>query len=187
MLVLRLFALGLLAVLVTVTEAFAQPPAATFAEIPRVLETGRKVVVRNVDGRKATGRVAEITATSLTIEVGDALGTIRRQTYSSDSIRSINRSDSIWNGLLIGLGIGIVSNELFVRHNCGPRGNDDECAAIVTAVGLVTFVPGGAVVGALVDKFTGNRLIYRAPQPSTLSVAPLIGQRGGGVSVSLRF
>jgi hypothetical protein len=175
------------ALLLTPTVVLAQAPAATFAEMPRVLETGRTVVVTDSDGRRTKGRVAEITPSSLTLLVRDSWGMERRQLFPESGVRAINRSDSIWNGLLIGLGAGIVASEVFVRQNCGPRGHDDECAAIVTAIGVVTFVPGGATVGALIDKFTGNDLLYRAGPRSTLSIAPIVGRATGGVAVSLRF
>jgi hypothetical protein len=177
----------LLVALLAPAGAFAQSAAATFAEVPKVLEVGRKVVVRAIDGHKTTGRVMEITPTSLTIAIEDALGTVEREVFPSNLIRSINHTDSVWNGLLIGLGAGIVGAELFVRGACGPRGSDDECAAIATAVGVVTFVPGGTIIGALIDKFTGDTLIYRAPQRSVMSVTPVVTRSAGGVFVSVRF
>ena len=184
----RAFCGGLFGVLLlTPMLAFAQTPATTFADVPRVLETGRKVVVTEADGRRTKGRVAEITPSSIALLVRDEWGTERRQVFSDGGIRTINRTDSVWNGLLIGLGAGIVASEVFVRQNCGPRGYDNECAAIVTAVGWVTFVPGGATVGALIDKFTGNDLLYRAVSGSTFSIAPIVGPTIGGVAVSLRF
>jgi hypothetical protein len=131
--------------------------------------------------------VVEITPTSLTVAIEDALGTVEHEVFTSSLIRSINHTDSVWNGLLIGLGAGIVGAELFVRGACGPRGSDDECAAIATGVGVVTFVPGGTIIGALIDKFTGNELIYRAPHGSALSLAPMVTRGAGGVSLTLRF
>ena len=177
----------LLVALVTPAGAFAQAPADAFADVPKVLELGRKVSVRGIDGHKTTGRVVDITPTSLTVAIEDALGTVEREVFPSQLIRSITRTDSVWNGLLIGLGAGIVGAELFVRGACGPRGHDDECAAIATGVGVTTFVPGGTIVGALIDKFMGNQLIYRAPQRSSLVIAPVVAPAAGGVSVSLRF
>ena len=167
--------------------ALAQAQVDAFADVPKVLEVGRKVAVRGIDGHKTTGRVVEITPTSLTIAIEDALGTIEREVFPSHLIRSINRTDSVWNGLLIGLGAGIAGAELFVRGNCGPRGHDDECAAIAAVVGVATFVPGGVIVGGLIDKFAGHQLIYRAPQRASLSIAPVLGRDTGGLAFSVRF
>lgn len=168
--------------------ASAQAPATTFAELPQALEVGRKVVVTDAAGQKATGRVVELTPVSITLLTPDEWGIDRRQMFTEHSVRTIKRTDSVWNGLLIGLGAGIVGAELFVRYNCGPRGYDDECAAIATLAGWATFVPGGAAVGALIDRFTGNTLLYRAgPGGSTTAIAPIAGRGRGGVAMSLRF
>jgi hypothetical protein len=59
--------------------------------------------------------------------------------------------DSVWNGALIGAGLGAVGAWAFTRYNCGPAGYDDECTYIAAPVGAVTFVPGGAIVGAVID------------------------------------
>jgi hypothetical protein len=184
-----LFRYSLIAALVlTPAAAWAQPPAETFSDLPRVLDVGRKVVVTDTDGRKAKGNVVEITPTTMTLLTRDEWGMERRQVFADSGISAINRTDSVWNGLLIGLGAGIVGAELFVRNVCGPRGYDDECSAIATGVGVVTFIPGGLVVGGLIDKFTGNDLLYRAmPRRARMTIAPAVGPRSGGVTFSLSF
>jgi hypothetical protein len=184
---LRCCAVLLLAACFLPSVAVAQAAVDTFDDIPRVLDVGRKVVVRGIDGHKTTGRVVEMTPTAFTIAIEDALGTVERELFPRDLVRSINRTDSLWNGLLIGLGTGIVGAELFVRGACGRRGYDDECAAIATGVAVVTFIPGGTIVGALIDKFTGDELIYRAPPRSSLTIAPVVARRAGGIALSLRF
>jgi hypothetical protein len=184
----RLFHSALLALIIVPAPAWAQTPAETFADLPRVLDVGRKVVVTDADGQKLKGNVVEITPTTVTLLTRDEWGVSQRTVFADDGIRAINRTDSVWNCLLIGLGAGIVGAELFVRQVCGPRGYDDECAAIATGVGVVTFVPGGLVIGGLIDRFTGNDLLYRAsPRRSTIVVAPVVGPRRGGVAVSLQF
>jgi hypothetical protein len=86
------------------------------------------------------------------------------------------KGDPLWNGALIGAGVGVAAAWVFLRKNCGPAGYDSECAAIAGPVGFVTFVPIGAVAGALVDKAIGRHSIAVSPS------------RGGGrVTWSLRF
>jgi hypothetical protein len=50
-------------------------------------------------------------------------------------------------------------------------------------------VPGGAAVGALVDRAIGNGALYRKPQRAggTITISPIIGPSAGGAVVSLRF
>jgi hypothetical protein len=97
--------------------------------------------------------------------------------------------DSIWNGALIGAAAGIVPAWIFTRANCGPRGYDDECSAIAGPVGVLIFVPAGAVTGAVID-----RLINKTLPPGTkahAAISPVLAQRGArrsaGVALSLKI
>ncbi len=60
--------------------------------------------------------------------------------------------DSIWNGLLIGAGIGAGGGYLWGRNICGP--NDSECFAIAGPVGVLAGAGIGAAVGAILDAFS---------------------------------
>ena len=57
--------------------------------------------------------------------------------------------DSVWNGLLIGAGIGGAGGYVWARNLCGP--NDAECFAIAAPVGVLGGAGIGAAVGALLD------------------------------------
>jgi hypothetical protein len=59
-------------------------------------------------------------------------------------------SDSVWEGLLIGAGIGGVSGYVWARQLCGT--DDDECFYIAAPAGIITGTGIGALVGAIVDK-----------------------------------
>jgi hypothetical protein len=63
-----------------------------------------------------------------------------------------NGSDSIWNGLLIGAGIGAGGGYVWARSQCGS--NDSECSAITTPVGLLAGAGIGAAIGAVLDAFS---------------------------------
>jgi hypothetical protein len=146
------------------------------------------VVGADVAGRKTKGVVLDLNDSFLTLREGDRWAGAEERRFDENRVTSIRRTDSIWNGLLIGLGAGIAASEVWRYSECGPRGFDDECSVIVSAVGLVTMVPGGAVAGALIDKFTGNRLVYRASgSATTLRVSPVVGRAQASVAVSLRF
>ena len=86
-------------------------------------------------------------------------------------------NDPIWNGALIGAWA-------FTRYNCGPPGNDSECAAIAGLAGTVTFIPAGALAGAFIDwLIRPNR--PRPLQGTRWFVAPVFGKKQIGVSASI--
>lgn len=165
----------------------AQTDSVAFADVRGLLERGDTVVITDSGGRKTKGALDEITDQAIAVVLHDNLGAERR-VFAAPTVAAINRTDSLWNGLLIGAAAGFAATEIFVRRECGPRGSDDECSAIASLVGWLTMVPGGAAAGALIDRAIGNQVVYRAPGGRTaLSIAPMVGRRGGGVSVSLRF
>ena len=59
------------------------------------------------------------------------------------------RRDSVWNGTLIGAGIGAGGGFIWARNMCGS--NDSECVAIATPVGMLGGIGIGAAVGAIAD------------------------------------
>ena len=60
--------------------------------------------------------------------------------------------DSVWNGLLIGAGVGAGAGYVWARSQCG--GNDAECSAITNPVGIIVGGAIGAAVGAILDAFS---------------------------------
>jgi RsiW-degrading membrane proteinase PrsW (M82 family) len=93
------------------------------------------------------------------------------------------RGDSIWNGFLIGAGAGFAATEIWTYRMCGA--NDTECAAIVRSVGWLTMVPGGAVVGALIDKAVGQKLVHNGD--AALALAPVVAPRMQAVVGTISF
>ena len=70
---------------------------------------------------------------------------------ASTQARQRGSRDSVWNGLLIGAGIGATGGYIWARHECG---NDQECAAITNPVGILAGAGIGAAVGAILDAFS---------------------------------
>ena len=58
------------------------------------------------------------------------------------------RRDSVWNGTLIGAGIGAGSGYIWARSQCP---HDTECFAIAGTVGIIGGAGIGAAVGAIAD------------------------------------
>jgi hypothetical protein len=59
------------------------------------------------------------------------------------------QADSVWNGALIGAGVGAVGGFIWARRICG--GNDQECFVISAPVGVLGGAGIGAAIGAIVD------------------------------------
>ena len=59
------------------------------------------------------------------------------------------RRDSVWNGALIGAGVGAAGGAVWGLKTCGS--NDTECFAIAGPVGVIGGAGIGAVVGAIAD------------------------------------
>jgi hypothetical protein len=67
----------------------------------------------------------------------------------SQAVIKSGRRDSVWDGLLIGGGIGAAGGYLWARHICGS--NDPECFAIAGTVGVLGGFGIGAAIGAIID------------------------------------
>jgi hypothetical protein len=59
------------------------------------------------------------------------------------------RRDSVWDGALIGAGVGAGSGYLWAYAQCGT--NDSECFMIAGTVGIIGGAAIGAVAGAVID------------------------------------
>ena len=63
--------------------------------------------------------------------------------------------DSLWNGILIGAGVGVAIGMLVLPPAfCG--NNDSECATIVRAAIGLPVIAGSIGIGALVDKLNSR-------------------------------
>lgn len=157
-----------------------------FDELSSVLRRGQTLVVTDNSGEETKGRLQEVSASALVLSVpNDATG---RHTFAADRVMRIRRTDSVWNGALIGLAVGLGTGIVLVRGNC--TAPDPECEAIVWAALGLPSIAVGTGVGALIDRAVGNGTIYvdriRAPQRS-MTISPVVGRRGSGVRLSLRF
>jgi hypothetical protein len=162
--------------------------AASFDDVQRLVKLNQQVVVTDAGGGKTRGNVVAVTPTTIIVRVDDVFAAARTRTFDRAIVSTIRRSDRLWNGILIGVGAGFAATEVWSYNLCGARGTNAECTAIASGVGWVTMVPGGAVVGALIDKAIGNHLIYtsRANQAS-LRVSPSVTPRRASVAVTVAF
>jgi hypothetical protein len=74
---------------------------------------------------------------------------------SAQTARGGNR-DRLWNGMLIGAGVGAAVGMLMAPPAFCGGGNDTECATIVRATIGLASIAGGIGIGALVDGLTNR-------------------------------
>jgi hypothetical protein len=167
---------GLMFAAVFPNNAQAQVVARSFDDLQRILKVGEKVVVTEDSGEQTRGKVANVSATSLTVL------TPGKQLFLERTVAQIRRSDSLWNGALIGAGVGGLT------FFAGTGIEDDPAVYYWLYIGSWLFPTTGAIVGALLDRATGNEPIYvtHSRQPA-VALSPWFGRKGTGISVSLRF
>jgi hypothetical protein len=117
-----------------------------------------------------------VSAASLTVL------TPEKQIFFEPRVAQIRRTDSVWNGALIGAGVGCAV------FWAGSGIEDDPAVYYWLYIGSWLFPTAGAVVGALLDRASGNEPIYVTPsrQPA-VAVSPWLSRKGTWISVSLRF
>jgi hypothetical protein len=92
-------------------EARAQLVATSFADLQTLVRAGDTLEVTDTSGRRTTGRLGDLSASSLELLVwrNDHLGerTVPQKVVEADVTRiRLARRDSLWNGTAIGLGVG---------------------------------------------------------------------------------
>ena len=170
------------------SDAAAQTPAQSFADLQPLLKPGQRVIVTDAKNVETTGRVVSILGNQLEIDQG------RRQlVFSEDTVRWIVEDDSNWNGALIGAGVGlvlaVVATLWISERETGFLGtgglNEAEVAGALVSLGLVGIF-GGSYLGGQIDGGI-HRVLYLSPRKSNASIAPLLGFPRVGVAATIRF
>ena len=154
----------------------AQAPAHSFEQLRQALTIGQTIVVTDTTGQRTKGTLAEVIAVppSLTI-VGRG-----RRTFPADAVLEIRRPDGLWNGALIGAGVGIgLATWDYVIDPSEP-GN---AAVFGVSIGV------GAAIGAGIDALRrGGQLLYRSgPLTTRFSVSPIVARRAQGLVLTAHF
>jgi hypothetical protein len=188
---LQLMRTGLMAAAVAAASTPASAQTTTFKELTTKVRLGEKVEVAADNGVLVKGRVASITATSLTLDVpevkareGRSYQPAERLTFADTTIGTIIRQDSIVNGGLIGFLAGAIPGSIVGQISCG-EGDANACSR-GALIGIGIFGGLGFAIGAGIDESIKTTLYSATPRKTTLSVAPMIGVRRG-VNVAIRF
>jgi hypothetical protein len=92
------------------------------------------------------------------------------------------RSDSLWNGAVIGAAVGVTSGLLLCR-TMEPWSNCRDDVGPMLRTGAL-----GAAIGIGIDALMRKREVVSQPAPSReVYVAPVIGRGAGGVRLAVRF
>jgi hypothetical protein len=169
--------------------AFAQPAAAqgiarTFDQLQLLVRPGDTVSVTDDSGRETTGRIADLTATSLVFDQNGQ----QRQWREQDVVRiRQRRSDSLSNGALIGLAVGAGFGVAIVAADWDADA-DNEAGLAALAIALYGGI--GAGIGVGVDAMIQKRQVIferRSAPPAQISLVPILSATRKGALVSVRF
>src|SRR5262249_37296860 len=143
---------------------------------------GSTLRVIDAGGRTTVGSLGTLTSSSLEllIQNKDSDGRITSptlRTLAESDVREIRyeRRDPVWNGALIGFGIGALPAIIYIvgsQHGSDPLHDASTGAQIILIPGAIS-----AGIGALVDGvFYEHRTVYRSPKAhaSRLRVAPVV-------------
>ena len=165
---------------VAVTASIADAQGVTFDRLALQLNQGDSVIVTHSDGRRLRGRIVDLSASTLALQIDG----LRRDLDGSDiSVIRHRERDSLENGAAIGFGSGVaISVSLFALF-----GGLDQAGIVFFYSSL--FGAAGAGIGAGLDAMHQEpRVVYRAaPSNRRIAVSPVVSPERQGVSVSLGF
>ena len=168
----------------TAASAEAQPIATSFDELRTRLTPGQSIAVTDAAGTVVNGTVIAVTPDSLQLRTGPS-GAATPLTLAERQVNHITteRSDPLWNGMLIGFASGAAPVALLGLGSSASAGEVGQVALGYGAIGLIT--------GLLVDMFNRESVtLYvhqptRAPARMQMSVVPL--RRGAALQLRASF
>lgn len=174
-----LVTIGFLSLSLISLEAQTSQPAASFAELPRVLQADSLVVLTLVSRERVQGLVDAVEPARLSICERDRVRWIRE----ADIARIDRRTpDSIANGLLIGAAVGA---SIFLKYYSENALCEYNCQFASGALALVGIGAGvGTAIDALVVRTT---TVYERRNAELRGVILLGVNNGGSRSVGFRL
>jgi hypothetical protein len=171
------------ACLCTPEPARAQEFATSLHELRLLTNVGDRVTVNDRAGESTTGRISDLSGTSLTVE---ADGQTRQ--WREDEIATITRRhrDSLANGALWGLAVGAGLVTIAASLTYESNGNDAGWAAV--AIGF--YGAAGAGIGAGIDALIARRrtIFDRLPvSDGRVSAGVQVVPGGAAARIAVRF
>jgi hypothetical protein len=172
--------------------ASAQAQSADPAATALAVEPGEKVIVTRVTSHeRLRGRLVRIDDDGLEL----ANGATRHVVPLGDLERVERPKDRIWNGALIGYGLGFATGAIMVLSDgCDPP----KPGALIhlcfggpgfaVAVGGLVNGPIGFGIGAIGDAIARKpRVVFDRKSRARVAIAPAFARRGAGVRVAVVF
>lgn len=139
-----------------------------------------EVKVKDANGHVTTGTFVSISDSELVLSRPRFFRKNEERAFARDTIAQVQRVDSVVNGLLLGLGVGLVLPVVKLA-------NTDDLGEIEAGVyALSLFGTAGAIVGALIDERL-NKTIYERPPQRSVTLVPIAGTSRLGVIARVRF
>jgi hypothetical protein len=152
-----------------------QGPATSFDQLSVLVDRGDKVRVTPTSGKPFSGRITGLSASELTVRVGDELRVLKETDVSTIRHR---RQDSLRNGALWGLGAGATAGVVACgRCHIGPG------LAVAALYGGI-----GAGIGVGIDALIeGDVTVFEGLGKSRVVLRPQLTPSHKGATVSILF
>jgi hypothetical protein len=145
--------------------------------LPSDVAPGLIVSVVEDDGRKIEGRVREISERGLVLSRGGTSEEIRL-----DRIVRIDKPDSLKNGALAGLGVGLALGAFSALAQ--PEGSEPEWVFAAIVSNGIAWTLLGTGIDALVDR---RRTLYERGRRPQVRLAPVVGRGTRGAAVAVNW
>lgn len=183
-------ALMLCAMHATAQQANGQTTAQSFGELQSTVVVGEAVAVRDDTGRVVKGKVVSLQGDQLVIARPRSwFRAAEERTFTQQTVSTIERVDSTWNGALIGVAVGIGAAGALTAACI----NNDSCATNADSAAYV-FVPtaigfgfGGMGIGAALDSLVRRTIFQRQPPAARITMLPVFDTERFGLATSIRF
>jgi hypothetical protein len=167
----------------------ARKPVGSLSDLSRRVHRGHTVYVLDDAGIETKGTVNDVSSSALVLDVNGALRQI-----DGSRIRQVDRyGDSLWNGFLIGAGVGAAAALISDPQYKPCEGQPLTQCADYQVGRRVAIVPVMGAAGAGIDALVRRRhLVYLASNKPSASRArvlfyPVIISSGFGVVGSVHF
>ena len=181
---------GRSALLCVLSTAIAAPAAAqgiagSFEQLQVLVKPGDTVSVTDAAGRETTGKIADLSSSTLTLLTAGA-----QREWTEGDVTTIKQRlpDSLGNGAIYGLAIGAGVAATLLAVAAGLDDADFSGSDVAIILGAYSAIGAGAGVGvdALITK---RHVVYQRPSSSRVQVgiAPWLTSQRKGVQVTLRF
>jgi hypothetical protein len=167
------------AALVLLALAGPQSPEPATPSLPDTIRTGMTVTVVDEGGVVREGRVDGVTGSALRLTRSGRIYEI-----AVDDIVRIEKSDSLRNGALTGLALGMLFGALPPLITEPPGGERTKFLVGSIIGNSIIWTALGTGVDAMVNS---KRTLYERGRRRTVSVSPVMGRSRAGASVQVRW